>query len=150
MRTKASYVENPGWLREAVSRTARVYARAIASAMKLSSISDKGHPSQNMRQACRAGRSGRTPKGAGELAAQVVAGLGSILVAFIALSGAREMAEDAQDLRIQELIVSLADSEVLPSSITPPAYFGSTEIPTTITGKTDRRPLRQIGVVKFM
>lgn len=70
-----------------------------------------------------------------------------VLVAFISLLGSAEISYDKLKTGVSELTRGLNDKLLarLPPHMIPSTYIPIAIIPTTATGKTDRRKLRQIG-----
>lgn len=69
------------------------------------------------------------------------------LVAFIAPAGSTVIAEDACESRVRAITSGLNSklARLVPSSMIPAGYISISTIPTSQTGKTDRRRLRQYG-----
>ncbi|RDA85881.1 hypothetical protein CP532_2707 [Ophiocordyceps camponoti-leonardi (nom. inval.)] len=70
-----------------------------------------------------------------------------MLVAFVALDGARDMTPDEYDDLVRQATTGLNDrlAETLPVFMLPTAYIPLQTLPMMATGKADRRQLRAIG-----
>ncbi|EQK97488.1 non-ribosomal peptide synthetase [Ophiocordyceps sinensis CO18] len=72
---------------------------------------------------------------------------GKLLVAFVALDNAKDLAAEEYDDAVRQLTTGLNDrlAETLPVFMLPSAYIPIQTVPMMTTGKADRRQLRAIG-----
>lgn len=72
---------------------------------------------------------------------------GKILVAFVALDSAKDLASEEYEDAVRQLTIGLNErlGETLPVFMLPSAYIPIQTVPMMTTGKADRRQLRAIG-----